>query len=364
MIAGALQRHVKFPMGYYNLYPNMYIVLVGPPGKCKKSTAMAIGRSTSRQIIDEYNFAVDSTSREMLIKRMSGNFKNEQSVLNVHSKEFASFFATSQEKMLVFLTDIYECPDHWTHETISGSTNKITAPFLNVVAGTTPSSLQTDIPVEAIGVGLTSRIIFVYEDTPRVRPWRPSISPDQEKIGQMLAADLAHIYNLSGDYTIDSSFDKAFQLWEDANTMEPNPTKDSRLDGYFERKPDHIKKLCMILAAAQRDDLVLTEEDFYLSLATLDHVEKRMLDAFNVVGRNPLVGDTNAMLAEILSSPSGVTKSEFVQRFRVNLRFEEIEEILLTLVASGQIILRDGRYLSTAIARAQMKVQVVSTSDG
>jgi len=343
IIAGALQRKVWFDMAYYKLYPHHYIVLVSPPGRCAKTTAMAIGRSMTKKV-DYYPFAVESTSREKLIKSMSQSLKNGQSVLNVHAGEFASFFATSAEKMLVFLTDIYSAQETWAHETISGQLSEIRGPFLNLLAATTPDSLERDVAVAAVGVGLTSRIIFVYEDTPRTQPWRPKLSDSQRALGQLLMSDLAHIATLQGEFAITPEFDDAFQAWEDQHTVEFNTTDSPLLDDYFERKSDHLKKLCMVISAAYKDELVLTKHDLDLALTTLAQAEQRMSSVFSGVGKNPLIRDINDVLVDFLSSPAGFTRGEIALRFSHSLRLEEVDEVLTTLQVRGQIILRDGRY--------------------
>ena len=50
MIAAALQRRVYIKWGYETIYPNMYIVLVGPSGKCRKGTAMNVGKDLLKDL--------------------------------------------------------------------------------------------------------------------------------------------------------------------------------------------------------------------------------------------------------------------------------------------------------------------------
>src|SRR5687767_15141767 len=83
-IAGALGRKVWFDMGYFNVYPNLYAVLVAPPGMCKKSTSMRLGRDIITKV-PGLHFSPDSTSRERLIQDLAIN-----SWMTGHSSEFAS----------------------------------------------------------------------------------------------------------------------------------------------------------------------------------------------------------------------------------------------------------------------------------
>jgi hypothetical protein len=107
-IAGAMRRRSFFNMGYFLLYPNLYVVLVGPAG-AKKSTSMAIGRKLIAEI-PGINFSVDSITRERLILDMSQVHADGHSSMTMFSSELGSLLTNSAMDMVVFLTDIYESP--------------------------------------------------------------------------------------------------------------------------------------------------------------------------------------------------------------------------------------------------------------
>ncbi|GAG77424.1 unnamed protein product, partial [marine sediment metagenome] len=54
--------------GIYLLYPNMFIVLVGPPGKVGKSTSLRMGRNILEGV-DDIQWSADSLTREELRRR-------------------------------------------------------------------------------------------------------------------------------------------------------------------------------------------------------------------------------------------------------------------------------------------------------
>src|SRR3954464_12186530 len=89
VIAGALRRRVFFPMGYFQLYPNQYIVMVGPPGRCKKSTAMRIGRALLGAVPD-LKFTTDSVTRERLIQDLTQAHSDGHSSMTAYSSELAT----------------------------------------------------------------------------------------------------------------------------------------------------------------------------------------------------------------------------------------------------------------------------------
>lgn len=335
-IAAALRRRVFFKMPYFILYPNLYIVLVSPAGRCKKSTAMRMGRDVSA-LVPGVEFTVDSTTRERLIQDMSQEKKDGMSALTAHSTEFATFLTSSGMDMVNFLTDIYDSPPEWTHRTKGGGTNKIEGPFLNLVGATTPDWVARAMPLDTIGVGFTSRVIFIYQDTPRVKDPFAELSKEQLQIKSMLTTDLAQIASLQGQYFFADDAKELYRQWDKKHQANPNPGGDPRLAGYFERKPMHLVKLCMIIAASKRDELIITSQDYDNALEHLEKVEELMPEVFSSLGRNPLYADQQQTFVAFVQKPEGFTKGELLELYGYNVRQEEMEEILATLLERKKI---------------------------
>lgn len=342
-IAGALRRRVYVDMGYFLVYPNMYIVLVSPPGRCKKSTAMRLGRGVLGQV-PGLEFSVDSVTRERFIMDLSQAYKDGHSSMTAYSSEFASLLTSSGMDMVVFLTDIFDSPNEWAHKTKSSGTTKIKNPFLNLIAATTPDWISRSMPLDTVGIGLTSRIVFVYSDTPRRKPPRPKLSDAQNALAIMLAEDLNKIAAIAGEYTFSPDAEKMYDEWYLDRVENPNPTGDSRLSGYYERKPVHLLKVAMILAAAETDETVLQTKHLELAFGLFDRIESKMPLVFAGVGKNPLQGDITAIMTKVLNEPAGVSLQELVRQFSHSVRREELMEILDTLVLMGTVVQIQGRF--------------------
>jgi hypothetical protein len=344
VIAGALQRKVFFDMGYFLLYPNMYIILVGPPGRCKKSTAMRIGRDILKQVPGA-KFTADSTTREKLIINLAQAHKDGISAMTAHSTEFATMLTSSGMDMVVFLTDIFDCPPMWEHDTKSGGKNTIKGPFFNLEGATTPDWISRAMPLDTIGVGLTSRIIFVHQDTPREADAIPKLTEAQKALAGLLITDLIAISTLSGEFKLTEDAYKHYNDWYRARVGNPNPSGDPRLAGYFERKPMHMLKLSMILAASKRDGLWITLEDIIDAEKTLERIEARMPKVFVGVGRNTLHADKEEILLALVQAfPGGLSMGELLVRFSYALRKDELAEVLDVLVMTGQVVLKANKY--------------------
>lgn len=333
-IAGAIRRKAFFDMGYFLLYPNLYVILVGPAGRCKKSTAMRIGRSMLTKV-PGVNFSTDSVTRERLIQDLTQAFADGHSSMTAYSSEFASLLTSSGMDMVVFLTDVYDSPDEWIHKTKIGGTNKIKAPYLNLEGATTPDWIARSLPLDTVGIGLTSRIIFVYADTPRVRKPFPELSKDQVALGEILRRDLQSIGLISGQYTLMPDAKEFYENWY-LKRHENGGPPDPRLAGYYERKPMHILKVAMSVSAAMKDETVLTLDDLTRSIALLDKIEPLMVKVFANVGKNPLSADL-AGIADVISDQPGITYGGIMQLFKHSVRKDELDEVLNMLGLMSQI---------------------------
>jgi hypothetical protein len=335
-IAGALRRRVFFDMGYFTLYPNMYIVLVGPAGRCKKSTAMRVGRQMLSGV-PGLEFTTDSVTRERLIQDLSQAFKDGQSAMTAYSSEFASLLTSSGMDMVVFLTDIFDCPMEWSHKTKAGGTNKIKFPFLNLEGATTPDWISKAMPLDTVGIGLTSRIIFVFQDTPRIRDPFPKLSDDQKILGTLLIEDLARIADMSGEFKLTDEARAIYTDWYKDRTVNPNTSGDPRLSGYFERKPMHLLKLAMIVSAAHKDETMINATDLINAMNLFAKVEERMPQVFASVGKNPINADKEEVFGALVGNKGGFTLGELLEKFSYSLRKEELLEVLDTLLTIGKV---------------------------
>lgn len=335
-LSGAIRRKVFFSFEYFLLYPNIYVVLVGPPGKCKKTTAMRIGRQFLSKV-PGVHFTVDSTSRERLILDMSQSYADGHSSMTAYSSELASLLTTSGTDMIAFLTDIYDCPDEWTHRTksLGGGTNRIKAPYLTLIAGTTPDWISRSLPLDTVGIGLAARTIFVYQDTPRIRPPFPSLSEEQRVLGEILLADLTQISTLSGECVMTPEARDWYVAW-DLEHQKRDVQLDLRLAGYHERKPIHLIKVAMLINAARDADLQLKPSDLETALTLLEDLEPSMARTFAAVGRNPLSADIFNVV-DLVTAVPGITYAQILDKFKHSLRKEEMDEVLHVLSVTGRL---------------------------
>src|SRR5690349_10834871 len=109
-ISAAAQRKVFLDADYYQVHSNIYIILVSPPGRSRKSTALRIGKNILKGVIDfgqEINFSTQASSVAALIKSMAAitEKNSEHQSLTAFSSELGSLLGSKSVEMTDFLTD-------------------------------------------------------------------------------------------------------------------------------------------------------------------------------------------------------------------------------------------------------------------
>ena len=350
-VAGALRRKVWIDVPeIFRLYPNMYNVLIGPPGAMKGS-AMRVGQRMLMEL-PGFDYSVDSVSREKLIQDLQQSLNMGDSALTVYSSEFSSMFSTSGPEMASFLTDIYESPDKWSHRTKSQTISIIVNAALNLQACTQPETMAKSLPIHSVGLGLTSRIVFVFADTPRERDWRPSKDPQQGMIRQLLINDLHVITTLNGEYTLEPEADEFYNQWYRPFMVAPHAsTNDDRLRPYFSRKHTHVLKIAMALSAMRRDELVITLKELTDAFSILDEAEGVMGMSFSGFGA-AVTATPMAKIMEILSARARpVAYGELLDLLKRDVRRQEFDECIETLLATNAIRKSDNGKLAYEIVK-------------
>lgn len=345
VIAAALQRKCRLEWGTTVFYPNLYIVLTAPAGKARKGTAMA----PARKFIDRIGIplAAEAVTREALIRTL----KESESVvstengiivhssLTVFSPELTVFLGYNNTQLMSDLTDWFDCSEKWVYRTKTAGTDDISGVFINMLGATTPDLIRSTLPLDAIGGGLTSRMIFVFEEKKgKIVPF-PFVSEETRKLETKLYYDIECINMLQGQFKFTKEFLSRWGDWytaqEGKNPFGANYNK--AFDGYIERRPTQVLKLSMVMNASRTDEMVLDEPDLARAIDLLERTEKKMPRAFGGIGMSQNAQLTYAISELIARSPNGVTISDIMRAHTFNGTTSDISDALDILVQSKMI---------------------------
>jgi len=339
VIASALRRKCYLDWGSVGkFYPNMYIVLVGPSG-ARKTTAMRLGE----YFLDKVGIAKSSEAitREALIQELEavlsidGEDQYQHSSLTVFAEELTVFLGYRNDELMSNLCAWFDCKDVWTYKTKGSGTNDVIGVWVNILGATTPRLIRSNLPLDAIGGGLASRIIFVYSHRKAKTIAFPFETPDQVALRKKLLDDYHIISGLKGGFKFTEGFRDEWIDWYARQETEDPFMFSALFDGYSSRRPGHILKMCMILSASRDNKMIIDAEVFTRAKTYLSEVERDMPMTFQGMGASKNA-DLQFNMMQAIERKKYISKAELIRLFGAELdSTDHFDQVMGLLTAKG-----------------------------
>lgn len=341
MVASCLQRKTWQSMGAHTVYPNLYVLLVGPPA-ARKGTAMNPAGDILRDL--DVRIAPKRVTKEQLITFMARDAQQwleygteiiKHNSITIHSPEFVVFMHGKDADYLSLLCDWFDCTPHWDKATKHHGTDFIDGVWVNLIGAITPTLLRNNLPAEATGGGFASRTIFVYAPgREKINPW-PAWGKTQHDLRAEIIHDLGRVLSLRGEFDVTAEAKSLYMAWyQDA--CENPPFKGTLLEEYAERRAVHLRSLMMIHSASRHDTMVVDANDFHRSYQTLLIAEQQMHKVFRGFGMRDLAGIMGEMIS-FVEKQGVATKQQLYERFVYDADKRDIQDMLGELVAAGRL---------------------------
>lgn len=353
-IAGALGRKVWIDQLMFFWTPNFYIILVGPAGLSQKSTSIRLGLGDLLKKVDGIHFGPDALTWQALTQEMAGinelvGIGNKQemamSCVTLAVSELGTMLDPSNQQMVSVLTDLWDSPKHWKKSTKTQGTDEIENPWINFIAGTTPTWIGSNIKPGDLGTGLISRCVFVYGDVKRHLHAYPRnhVLKGFKEMQADLVHDLREIHKIAGEYRLTKEAEEWGDKWYISHEMVDKHKLSPvlRKSGYAQRKQTHMHKLAIVIAASRRDELVITLDDLQFADTMVSALEGNVPKAFAGMG---LGSNTSMLHAEDLIDrvrQAGEIERQALYRDMFNcfrLSAHDFNDMLASVVDAGYII--------------------------
>lgn len=345
-VAGALQRRVYLRWGHSYIYPNQYIVLVGPSGTSRKGEPVEICGKMFKEVgltvIGEDNTR-ESVIRDMRdavtsFKNMTTNNVQYQCAASTFAEELSVFTGYQNAEWLATLTNWWDSRDEWKRGTKHQGRDELLGVCFNMVASTAPDWLPHILPREAVGGGFTSRVIFVVEPPSEKILDKPPM-PSQS-LRTALLHDLEAISSISGEFKLSKHAEEFYREWYKADRKLMlaglHPVKHPMLSGYLGRRATHARKIAMALSAARSNSLVIQSADMVEATQYLERIEERMPIVFRGLGKAKFAEETEVIL-EMVKKRGKMRRSEIMRAMQSSLSAFDLDQVLRSLCTGNQV---------------------------
>jgi len=350
VVGATLGRNVWLDMEFFMVFPNLFIVLVASSGRFRKSTSIeaAVDLLKESNVEPAINFISQTLTPEALIGSLLGGQRQEGNgdlICEgfVVADELSTFLNRKYYDLGIapLLINFFDCKRRYVYETKKRGKEILNNICLGMLAGSTISSIRNAIPSDAVGGGLTSRLIFVYANIPPKPVARIRLSEEQLTIRAELPKVLEEIRKLRGPVVLTP---QSWELYEEAYVKhcETSPFFIVPfLSGYASRWHVHMLKVAMILSVSERplkEPVEVLPRHITGAIQILEASEVYMPKILTLITSTErgALGEMMACNVEQMGE-GGVGRADLMRSVAHKITVREFEELVGTLVAAGRI---------------------------
>lgn len=341
ILGASLKRRTFIDQNVYKIYPAVQSMLVGPSGKVKKSTAASYGVNLTFGLKEGYkplfNLLPDEGTGEALKRELAEYTKRHGEATGLlYVSELGTFLGKQEYNvnLVQTLTDLFDSRLSKRRRTISGGNQEIKNIAVSALFCSNEDWLADAIPASAFGGGFFGRMLVFYQEaSDRCFPRPLAISrEDQER----LLNTLEPVRFINGETTLTRDADLLYdKIYRDYTKNWP---EDERLAPFYERIPDHILRIGMLLAVSsnpQNEAPVISEKDIDGAKAIVDWIYKYLPRVYAHLGGSKF-GSDHYRIYEIIRRAGGtMEEKELGRKLARRLSSKQLAEHLETMKVNG-----------------------------
>lgn len=315
----------------YRLYPNLFVLIVGPSGVRKSfpidlakrlasivnSTRVISGRNSIQAVINTLHKAY-TLDRTLPLTDASGL---------LISGEFSNFIIADLSALTI-LTELFDTyfVEQWKNTLKHSNQETLNDVCLSLFGATNDDHFRDRILDKDIKGGFMARTLCVYENQ---MSQVNDLLDDTDALGidwEKLAGRLVEIATLEGKMRFTDAAKAIYKHWYNIFAREQQPWDRT---GISRRIHDHVLKVAMILSMIRRDDLVIDIEEMEAAFSLCLPIMRNTELIVRGKGKSD-TGDLLAQFIDILTSRQGysITRSEFLSLYYSDFNLKVFNEVV------------------------------------
>lgn len=327
-----VNRKVWFDMGYYRLYPPLAVFLLGPSGLRKTSAANIMLKIV--QDIEITKVFPEKLTPEVLVGAVKDN---PQGLL--YAPEMASTLGKQKymEAIIPLLTRLLDCPDSYLAETIGRGKELLTDVAISILMCSTPDWFVSNTPTDTFGGGFIARNIMVMQtDTPREEDIPNLRRPELREDLVVRLVELGR--NLKGPMTMDKQTRAFHKEWYHEHKEKTKHPEHPLLGTYYQRKPDHMKKMAMCIHLVENYNQELNLKSLTHAIELIDWTEQFIPPMLQNMFKTSM-GESHEYVLGVLRNSGGMIRhSELVRKVQHKMNAPTLRGVIGSLIEAEQIM--------------------------
>jgi hypothetical protein len=335
IISTVLGRQAYLKYGVYNLYPNLYIVLIGKSTVMRKTACLNMAKNLIEKFNPDLILSNDFTPEGLF------SLLSEKSKGLIIWSEFGAFLINAtknyQAGVKEFLTEVFDCPNR-KNKRLSGKEYEIKDIYLNIITATTLNWFIDRINEADTMGGFLGRFIYMPCKLEDKNGWYYMPKPEPIDLSNKLVSDIKKISQLKGEFTISDEANLLLIKWLRRHEEEIEILDDSKgIIGFYARLSDYLLKFAMLYEISGSKSLTISEGSLLRAIKLVNQLKQSLNELMSEhIAFTKEAKDIQKILNLIKSEAEGIRRDKLLKNSHMTAK--QLEEVLNTLMQSNQII--------------------------
>jgi hypothetical protein len=334
VISTVLGRQAFLKYGDSNLYPNLYIVLIGKSTVMRKTDSLNRAKKIIRKFNKNLLLPYDFTPEGLF------NLLTENPRGLISWSEFGAFLTNASQKtyqagIKEFLTEAYDCPED-LRKRLSGKEYQIENICLNIISATTLHWFTDRInEADTLG-GFLGRFVYMPCTLEDKNGWYYMPQPEDSGLSNMLVKKLKDISKLKGEVKISEEAKTLLIKWLRRHEDELETLEDSKgIVGFYARLADYLLKFAMLYEISGTGKMIISEGSLLRSIKLVNHLKITLKSLMaDHVAFTREAKDTQKVLG-LIRAEDTISRAKLLQNSHLSAK--QLDEVLTTLLQSEQV---------------------------
>jgi hypothetical protein len=278
-----------------------------------------------------------------------GHLIMEQCAAYFYASEASACLKDLYGGFIAAITAFYDCDTRFQKATIAGGEKPLTLNNVcfNLLAGSTFDYLGKLVTDDNIMGGFASRCTYIIQKDviKRTSEWGQALRGNLSISEEHLADDLSRIQAMVGPFTADDDFREAWNEWFPIHDMEVQMHPNEKMQSLLSRKTTLIRKLPMIISAAESSDRILTGAHWERAVQLIDQAETNlpfMIREGRAKDTKTQAGLNNQIL-KIMQSRQMVAPNTLISECTMaGYKTGDVQKTLNGILADGNLLVIEG----------------------
>lgn len=342
ILAAAVNRNCWMDRGYYKLFPNLYVLFIGPSG-VGKSSSSGIGVDILRETSLQVNIYKDFITPPALIEFMSRSsvsteFKvGEKTIITnktpllLYASELGNLLSlrSGVRELTMLLTELFNKQGDHEDTTNSRGSIKIKKPNVTFLGCCFPEWIEEELVSISLRSGFLGRMLVVTARSKRHRLCDITLSEADIQLRLDLIHDLEIIGAIYGEMEWEPEAHTLWHAWYNAQPMDMG-TDDKEIAGFSSRRAQFLQRLAMLTSISRGNGRIISASDFNIAEKLVMACEHNIKDMGDVSDSYKQVIRVKRNLIAYAKGKSNVEidLSTLMRRMSKSLSKKQLDEVL------------------------------------